>query len=42
MIKACTVVYESKKFLGFSMQRETCQIEKKADGKNSFFKAQAN
>ena len=38
--------YESKKFHGYSMQRETCQLEKKKkkkkDGENLFFKALAN
>ena len=35
--------YESKKLLGSSMQRETCQSEKKGEnGENIFFKALAN
>ena len=38
-----TVASVKKKFLGCSMQRETCHLGKKAeDGKNSFFKALVN
>ena len=34
--------YESKKFFGCSMSRETSQLEKTRDTENLFFKARAN
>ena len=38
----CSYFYESKKLLGYSMKRETCQLEKKGNGKNIIFKTLAN
>ena len=34
--------YENKKILGYLMQRQTCQLEKKKNGEKMFLKAPAN
>ena len=36
------LVYESKKLLGSLTKRETCQLQKKANGEIIFFKSLAN